>query len=61
MSVLYPAHLYTDQSFGRSVTLILRDSISLAGIFKISPSSAYVFMIKYFDYVFMISVFMIRV
>lgn len=43
------------------MTLILRDSISLAGIFKISPSSAYVFMIKYFDYVFMISVFMIRV
>ena len=29
--------------------------------FQNLPSSAYVFMIKYFDYVFMISVFMIRV
>lgn len=29
--------------------------------FSKSPSSAYVFMIKYFDYVFMIRVFMIRV
>lgn len=46
------------------MTLIPSDSIfslSLAGIFKISLSPTYVFMIKYFDYVFMISVFMIRV